>query len=795
MDVKNENVLKNEKTLDGTTRQKVREIFMGILYAVSAFVIGGAEFLFGARPFGVALLCASRTRVWYIYTGLALSSFLSPAPNSFLILATYTVLLFVRIVSRMLVDNPLTRAEWQEGGIGAFYGILFSEHILLRMTTAALGGFSLGMLSLVSGGFMFYDLYGIIVSMALSPLATFLLSGLFEDDLGDGAGFCAVCTLLFSFTLGLRSLDANIFGISLSAVSAMAVTLYMSRRHSLFHGLSAGILCGLAYSPLLAPSFAFAAVVSGMLWKVSVFFSSISAFVVGIAWALYAEGISALTGVMPSMLAASLFFAVVDKLYFGVAHDMQDADAAAADADKRESCCLLDKSEAYMLAIRDAEFKIRSMSEAFSSLSELFCGLSQRMRMPSGTDLKYICENAFDASCGACENRELCWENEYASTLSAVCHLSSELGRHGKVSLSDLPRRICERCSAAPVIIEQINRNGALHLKQLIEGDKTEIFALDYKSVSSLIEESELLGSCEYAVDSELTNRLCDALVVLSTEVGVVAVGEKGRTKVIVRSLAQNTLEEEKESILRIVSDICGKNMDIELFDDGRRAVIRERAIYRLEYAKRSTPSRDGDGFCGDTLSFFEGGSEHSYLLVSDGMGCGRDAAFTSGICSLFLSKMLGVTHRCDTALKMLNGFLRNKGSGSLHECSATVDLFEFDRMSGVATFYKGGAAPSYVWRGGNLFKIRSDTAPLGIINELEVNKITLEMSEGDIIVMVSDGVTRSHDECPWLFELLKESVESNALDLIAEKIVKRAEKEGTDDDISVVVARIAMEK
>ena len=91
-----------------------------------------------------------------------------------------------------------------------------------------------------------------------------------------------------------------------------------------------------------------------------------------------------------------------------------------------------------------------------------------------------------------------------------------------------------------------------------------------------------------------------------------------------------------------------------------------------------------------------------------------------------------------------------------MHECSATVDLLEYDLVTGKAQFYKGGAAPSYIYRDGNLFKLRSNTVPLGIIKELDTKKIAIDTAEGDIIVMVSDGVTQSKEECPWLFDLLK---------------------------------------
>ena len=143
----------------------------------------------------------------------------------------------------------------------------------------------------------------------------------------------------------------------------------------------------------------------------------------------------------------------------------------------------------------------------------------------------------------------------------------------------------------------------------------------------------------------------------------------------------------------------------------------------------------------------------------------------------------------------MLNGFLRNRGSGSLHECSATVDLMELDLMQSRASFYKSGAAPTYVFRNGSLFKLRSHTVPVGIIRELDTRRIGFDVSPGDVIVMVSDGVTQGKEDCPWLFDLLRSQGEDASPDRLADLIVKYAKGEGGTDDISVLIIKVGEEK
>ena len=210
---------------------------------------------------------------------------------------------------------------------------------------------------------------------------------------------------------------------------------------------------------------------------------------------------------------------------------------------------------------------------------------------------------------------------------------------------------------------------------------------------------------------------------------------------------------------------------------------------YRRDLARIGSAFRSADpgGSSGDTVGFFENGRDYFYALLSDGMGCGPTAALTSGVATLFLEKMLGAGNSKTTTLKLLNNLLRNCGE----ENAATVDLLEFDLLTGCATFIKSGAAPSYVKRGGSLFRIRSRTVPVGMMATLDAEKIRFDASPGDVIVMLSDGVSQTPEDAPWLIELLSENWEGDLRD-VAQRIVAVASRTREHpDDLSVALIRI----
>lgn len=141
------------------------------------------------------------------------------------------------------------------------------------------------------------------------------------------------------------------------------------------------------------------------------------------------------------------------------------------------------------------------------------------------------------------------------------------------------------------------------------------------------------------------------------------------------------------------------------------------------------------------------------------------------------------------SALELLNCFLRGAGG----ECFTTVDLMEADLYTKTARFVKSGAAPSFVIRGGKLYRIHSKTVPVGIMRALDAEAVSFELNIGDTVIMMTDGVTGSYDESPWLYDLLSDNSVADtspegAAKLIAEAAAKNT---GRDDDITVCVMKV----
>jgi stage II sporulation protein E len=118
----------------------------------------------------------------------------------------------------------------------------------------------------------------------------------------------------------------------------------------------------------------------------------------------------------------------------------------------------------------------------------------------------------------------------------------------------------------------------------------------------------------------------------------------------------------------------------------------------------------------------------------------------------------------------------------------------QFDLYSGGLTLVKSGAAPTFVVRRGNVFKLASPSFPIGILRALDAKQLNIVCEDGDIVIMLSDGATSGGDDCSYLNSMFREqAIADESPEKIADKIIRRARAEIDipHDDISVVVVKI----
>lgn len=162
---------------------------------------------------------------------------------------------------------------------------------------------------------------------------------------------------------------------------------------------------------------------------------------------------------------------------------------------------------------------------------------------------------------------------------------------------------------------------------------------------------------------------------------------------------------------------------------------------------------KEGETVCGDTVVSFQTGNGVWCLLLADGMGCGEPARKESALTCRLLRQFLEAEIEPEAALKTINAAMALRGAetGSF----TTIDLCTFDPSTGETVFYKYGAAPSYLKKGGSIRRVTGGSLPAGLRGTPAAPDVTrIRLEEGGFIVMISDGVADpGRDE--WLMDLL----------------------------------------
>ena len=819
-------VLRERKEISiGNIGRILRTCLTEVLWAGGAGLLGQAEMLCGTRPLGLALLCSSGRHTLSILVGLIVSA-LYLRDASVVYICTYTVAALVRMASTLLLDTPDARMELplglqkklggtkrkgkhsnipsdqndgikSDGSVADAEGVtrrengavktlwtsfcnLFTESICLRMTTGAVCTLVVSLYLIISGGFQYYDLFGAVFTLIVTPAAVMVYS------ISTGRGSEHRVLLIVSHAALLVSLvwaaeGLYLCGLPMGTMLSLFFALYTTATEGIGLGSVAALLGGAAIRLLYAPAYLLAVLVYALFRSME---KENTGLLLGccamIGWSVYVGGV----GLLWSLLPASLVSATA--VTFALKWIKRDGEKEA-EPDDGEALRRRVEGSRY----QDSSDRFRGISDAFSSLSEMFYNLSDRFRRPGTLDLRRICDSSFDAFCADCPNKTVCWGLEYSATLATVNGLISALHTKGKVSRTQIPDALSHRCESADAILERINLECAKLTGEMLRNNRTEIFAMDYEAAASIINDALEEDDGEYRFDHEQEQKIAEYL----NDAGVLACGVtvygNRRRRILVRGVDVEHTCVTVETLRSDLSEMCGLELSRPVFEvEGAVTTMMLQTRRKIAVVgAQNNVSADG-GVSGDTVNLFSNKKDYFYALISDGMGSGKAAALTSSICSVFLEKMLRAGNRAGTSLRMLNNLLRSRGSDSSRECSTTVDLVEVDLMTGQASFIKSGAAPGFVVRDKVVHRLQSVSIPIGIISTLDVRATPFALRAGDTVVMISDGILQNDPDCQKLTAFL-----STVGDLTPEEIVyhiclQAAQNDG-HDDCSAIALRI----
>ena len=140
----------------------------------------------------------------------------------------------------------------------------------------------------------------------------------------------------------------------------------------------------------------------------------------------------------------------------------------------------------------------------------------------------------------------------------------------------------------------------------------------------------------------------------------------------------------------------------------------------------------------GDSFSFFSMDDGNYHICLSDGMGSGSRANQESEMIVELMQKFIEAGFQKEVAVKMMNSAMLLQGE---EESFSTLDYGVIDMYTGDLELTKIGGATTFIKHGQEVECIDCGSLPTGAQMTVEVEHIKRKLSNGDFLVMVTDGV------------------------------------------------------
>ncbi len=736
---------------------------LGISYS---FLIARAQLAFSAYPFGIMFLCAAG-RGAPIYAAASLISSLTLGGVSKVYALSYALIIFARSLICIYFDA-------KEEGIKRFP--LYNEWVAYRVIVSCIASFIVGLYNLFFFSFTYYSLLGSLLCMLLCPIGTYIFAvGADKNAREEGRD----ASRLFMCALLIWALSPiSLFSINAGRIAAFC--LVASESNSQKRGASAlmGLVCGLPFGISSCAVYAIAGAVCATLKSLSEFLGHLGAFTFILMAEGYIGGYSALLSALPSSSVALTLVLLWEKLSI----------SRRLCSFSLSSLLKKTKDENIQADITDKD-SVSELSRAFFSLSSTLRSLSKHAERSILLDTNGICEYAFDKVCHDCPARAECREKNASTAADAQAKLASAVSRDGRISDKSLPPYLAQNCRRRASLVSEINRRCARMTEECFARSGTELLSADYASMAKILDSHLKRAKERDRHESELSAALLSLCKRKLYGISSVAVYGTRRRRIYASGIDLSSHTVSAAELQREFEAVCGCALSSPVYslDEAELSFeMHSTPRFSPECAIAALP-KECEEKSGDSARSFSNSEGYFYSILCDGMGSGETAAYTSGICAEYLSCMLSCSNPKEITLEMLNCVLREQRG----ESSSTVDMFEFDTFTGEGCFLKSGAAPSYVCRGKNVYRISAKTIPIGITEKICAEKIKFKLRRGDIVVMLSDGIVESEEDSRHTVETLCSRSTNDPFDIAAAVLCNARAKHSLRDDMTVVCTAI----
>ena len=444
---------------------------------------------------------------------------------------------------------------------------------------------------------------------------------------------------------------------------------------------------------------------------------------------------------------------------------------------------------------KSVTMRLTFAADALSDVSQTVEGVAKELSRINSPTVESILNGVENEACKGCSLCIHCWETRKNDTVTAIFDIIKGV-KEGKEepgeSAGEEFRGRCLRPSrVSQAVVKYYTDYASSVAAESRLSDVRSVVSDQFDGISSMLKDMAEEFENEETFAPNLAEKVSTALknIDIRAEECSCRIDKYGRMSVELVAKSLKDAKINRMKILRQVELCCERNFEPPIINEMGGNIyitLTEKAVITADigiWQISSSPS----GICGDAYNYFLDGKGRFFMILSDGMGSGGRAAVDGAMASGLMARLLRAGFGYDCSLRIVNSSMLFK---STDESLATVDVTCIDLFSGRCDLLKAGAAPTIVRRNGKSGKAQSTSLPAGILRDVGFDKASVKLRSGDIVIMMSDGVTSEGTE--WICAEA-DSWQGRAQDL-AEHIAKCAKRRRSDnheDDITVMAAII----
>ncbi|SEM72208.1 stage II sporulation protein E [Paenibacillus sp. cl141a] len=462
----------------------------------------------------------------------------------------------------------------------------------------------------------------------------------------------------------------------------------------------------------------------------------------------------------------------------------------------------------YAKRVRDLTAdRVTQFSKVFRQLSQSF-GQTSGVIQPPGKqteEMNHFMNAVAEGSCATCYKRNQCWDMKFYQTYKYMTDMMTSIEENPQMEADDLPpewSRICAKKEEVLGILKQqyhLYQHDMQWKRQIY--DSRHLVAEQLSGVSQVMEDLAREIKRESQTMHIQEEQIREALQQLGLSIqGIDIISlDSGQVEIEIVHAYTRGYDECRKIIGPLLSDILGEHIAVmeETLTHPRDGL----ATVRFGSAKTfeimtgvAAAAKGGDLLSGDSFSTVELGNGTFAVALSDGMGNGERARLESSSALNILEQLLQSGMDEKLAIKSVNSILMLRSPDEIY---ATVDMALIDQYTAQTTFMKIGSTPSFIKRGNDVIPVSASNLPIGIIQDIEVDLVSLQLQAGDVLIMMTDGIYDAPGYAVnkelWMKRMIQEVNSEDPqeiADCLLEKVI-RYQQNQIHDDMTVVVGRV----